>query len=86
MKTEVRCHDNSRDEVKKKQNFLLWCLLTLNKSGSGHCKKENSLLSATTQEPCQDNGNPSLVYNVSYNSPATPALDERGRESFTTPR
>jgi hypothetical protein len=84
MKTELRCHDNSRDVTKKKQNFLLWCLLTLNKSGSGHRKKENSLLSATkTQEPCQDNGNPSLLYNVSYISPTTPAPDERERESFT---
>jgi hypothetical protein len=79
MKTELRCHDNSRDGIKKKQNFLFWCLLTPNKSGSGH-----SLLSATTQEPCQDNGNPSLLYNVSYISLETPALGERERESFTT--
>ena len=84
QKTELCCYDDSRDGVKKKQNFLLWCLLTLNKSGSGHSKKENSLLSATTQEPCQDSGNPSLLFNVIYISSATPALDERGRVSFTT--
>jgi len=79
QKTELCCYDDNRGGVKKKkQNFLLWCLLTLNKSGSGHNKKENSLLSATTQEPCQDSGNPSLLHNVSYISPATPALDDRG--------
>jgi len=80
----LRCHDNRRGGIKKKQNFLLCCLLTLNKLGSGHCKKENSLLSVTTQEPCHDSGNPSLLYNVSYISPATRVLDERERESFTT--
>jgi hypothetical protein len=54
----LRCHDNSRDEIKKKHISLL-CLLTPNEVRLWAIQEsEPTPLSATKQSTCHDNGHP----------------------------